>query len=429
MFSGRYRHYLLGLLLVILAFNYVDRLALGLLLQDIKSDLRLSDTELGVLSGLAFAAFYAVMGIPIARWADRGDRVLIIALTAALWSVAVALCGTANGFFQLLVIRIGVAIGEAGCIPPAHSLIADNFERAARPRAVAIYMLGTPLAMVIGNFGAGWLNELYGWRTTFMLLGLPGLALAGLAICTLREPRRGQARAEKAADPVVRPSTVSVFRALWGSHAFRHLLACFSVVSFFGYGLLQWQPAFFMRSFGLESGELGSWFALVWGGGGLLGTIAGGEWASRWAADREDVQLRVVAIMYALFGLVSVALYLSTDRHLALLLMALATFGSYTISGPLFATIQTLVRADMRAMSIAILYLFGNLIGMGLGPLAAGMISDVLRPSLGEESLRYALLILSPGYVWGAWHAWQASRTARAEIAALDGALAGGKPA
>src|SRR5688572_19698438 len=153
---------MLVVLLVILASNYADRMALGLVMQDIKIELALSDVELGVLSGIAFAFFYSVMGIPIARWADRGNRVTIIALTTALWSAAVALCGLAGNFVQLLLIRIGVAVGEAGCIPPAHSLIADYFTRAERPRAVAIYMLGGSLSVVVGFFVAGWLNELYG---------------------------------------------------------------------------------------------------------------------------------------------------------------------------------------------------------------------------------------------------------------------------
>ncbi len=411
-----YKRYLLGLLLVILAFNYIDRVALGLLLQDIKQDLALSDTQLGFLSGIAFAAFYAVMGIPIARWADRGNRVVIIVLTTALWSVTVALCGFAAGFVQLLIIRIGVAIGEAGCVPPAHSLIADYFGRAERPRAVAVYMLGAPVALVLGSFGAGWLNELHGWRTTFVLLGLPGIVLAILAAFTLREPRKSgrrpivPAHRAGAVAPIRTLTMFEVFGALWADKAFRHLLVCFSVVSFFGYGLLQWQPAFFMRSFGMQSGEVGSWFALIWGGCGLVGTLLGGEWASRYAAHNEALQLRVVALMYAVFSVFSVALYLSADRYMAFALMGLATLGSYSISGPLFATIQTLVPAEMRAMSIAILYLFANLIGMGLGPLAAGALSDVFRPEFGDESLRYALLALSPGYLWAAWHVWRASR-------------------
>ena len=144
-----YRYYLLGVALLILAFNYVDRLALGLLLQNIKEELHLSDTQLGLLTGIAFAAFYSIMGIPIARWADRGNRVTIITVTTALWSVAVAACGLAGSFLQLLLIRVGVGVGEAGCVPPANSLIADYFARAERPRAVAIYMLGSPLSVVI----------------------------------------------------------------------------------------------------------------------------------------------------------------------------------------------------------------------------------------------------------------------------------------
>src|SRR5688500_10553590 len=169
MTESRYKQYLLAVLLVVLASNYMDRLALGLLLQDIKVDLALSDTQLGFLSGIAFALFYSVMGLPIARWADRGNRVAIITFTTVLWSAAVALCGVAGNFVQLLLIRMVVAVGEAGCIPPAHSLIADYFTRAERPRAVAIYMLGGQLS-VVGYFAAGWLNELYGWRVTFMLL-------------------------------------------------------------------------------------------------------------------------------------------------------------------------------------------------------------------------------------------------------------------
>src|SRR6187431_1078222 len=189
-----YKHYLLAALTVILTFNYMDRVALGILLQDIKADLHLSDTQLGFLSGIAFALFYSVMGVPIARWADRGNRVTIITLTTALWSVAVALCGVATSFTQLLLTRVAVAVGEAGCIPPAFSLIADYFNRGERPRASAIYGLGAPLSTVIGYFFSGWLNDLYGWRVTFMLLGVPGLVLAALAWFTLRDPRHADAK-------------------------------------------------------------------------------------------------------------------------------------------------------------------------------------------------------------------------------------------
>ena len=176
-----YKKYLLAVLLLLLAFSYVDRLALGLVLQDVKVDLDLSDAQLGLLTGIAFALFYSLMGIPIARWADRGDRVKIIAISGAVWSIAVVLCGFAENFLQLMLIRVVVAVGEAGCIPPAHSLIADHFSRQERPRALAIYCLGGPLSFIIGYFLAGWLNELYGWRMTFVLLGLPGVLVGALA--------------------------------------------------------------------------------------------------------------------------------------------------------------------------------------------------------------------------------------------------------
>jgi MFS transporter, Spinster family, sphingosine-1-phosphate transporter len=186
---GIYKGYLLTLLTVIYAFNFVDRLALGIVLPNIKSDLVLSDTQLGVLSGIAFAIFYAFMGVPIACWADRGNRVLIIALTTALWSIAVAVCGLAETFAQLLLVRIGVAVGEAGAFAPGMSLLSDYFERSERPQAVAIYLLAWPLSCIIGYLVAGWLNETYGWRLTFGFLAAPGILLAVAARFTLTEPR------------------------------------------------------------------------------------------------------------------------------------------------------------------------------------------------------------------------------------------------
>lgn len=429
-----YRRYLLAILLFILAFNQVDGLALGLVLQDIKSDLHLSDTELGFLTGIAFALFYSVMGIPIARWADRGNRVTIISITVALWSVMVALCGLATNFVQLLLIRVGVAVGEAGCVPPAHSLIADHFTRAERPRAVSIYMLGGSLSTVIGYFLAGWLNELYGWRATFMMVGLPGLGLATLAWFTLREPRYAKRTMDAAGVPAAiavsqtdtgklssaQPSLKDVCVTLWRKTTFRHLLYCFSVASFFGYGILQWQPAFFIRSYGLRTGELGTWFAVIYGVGGVLGTYWGGELASRFAANNEALQLKAIAVAYSSFAFSSALIYLSPNHYLAFASMGLSTVGSAMTSGPLFGTIQTLVPQRMRATSIAILYLFANLIGMGLGPVAAGTLSDALRPLVGEESLRYALLALCPGYLWCGWHLWRASRTVVHDLDAVQ---------
>jgi MFS family permease len=405
MLTGLYKQYMLCLLTLILAFNYVDRVALGVVLQSIKIDLHVSDTALGLLTGLAFALFYSVLGIPIARWADRGNRSLIIALSTAVWSVMVVLCGGAKSFIQLLLVRTGVGVGEAGCVPPALSLISDYFSRAQRPRAMAIYSAGYPLSLIAGFFFAGWLNELYGWRTMFVLLGLPGFLLALLAWLTLREPRL----TSTSLAVVKTPPFSEVVRTLWYLGTFRNLLLCIAINFFFGNGIAQWQPTFFIRSFGMSTGEIGNWFALTWGVGGLLGNYLGGELATRFAGNNERLQLRAISIATASFALLSVSIYLTSNRYIALSLMTLSALGLNTINGPMLATIQTLAPERMRAVAMALVYLFANLIGMGLGPLAAGALSDVLHSATGSESLRYALLLLSPGYFWSAWHAWRAS--------------------
>jgi len=408
-----YRRYLLGVLLLILALNTVDRLALGLLLQDVKIDLHATDTQLGLLSGIAFALFYSVMGVPIAQWADRGNRIAVIAVTTVLWSVSLALSAMAVTFMQLLLIRVGVAVGEAGCVPPAHSLIAHYFDRAERPRAVAIYMLGGTLGIVTGYFAAGWLSQFYGWRMAFMVIGLPGLALALLAWFTLEEPRR---KAPVSAPPADQATLRNTAATLWANRTFRHLLFSFSLIAFFGNGVLQWQPAFFIRSYGLSTGELGTWLAVLYGLGGMVGVYIGGALASRLAAGNERLQLTTATYAYCAFAILAASVYLVRSLHVTFVLTGLSQMGAAMITAPLFATIQTLVPERMRAISIAFLYLCANLVGMGLGPLAAGTLSDALRPLLGEESLRYALLALCPGYLWAAWHLWCASRTVMEDL-------------
>src|SRR5258708_26035365 len=271
-----YTKFSLVLLLLIYACNNVDSFALGLVIQSIKTDLHLSDTQLGFLSGLAFAFFYAIVGIPIARWADYGNRARIIALTTLLWSEAVMLSGIAKTYSQLLVIRIGVAVGESGCVPASNSLLADYFARPERPRAMAIFMLGPPLGLAIGYLLGGWVNEVYGWRVMFVVLGLPGAVLALVAHATLKEPRHsaratsapvsalGNGRDSGHATSEVRKlSTFAVFEYLWRNSSFRNVLAAFSIVYFFGTGIGQWQPAFLIRRFFFATGGVGSSLALI----------------------------------------------------------------------------------------------------------------------------------------------------------------------
>jgi MFS transporter, Spinster family, sphingosine-1-phosphate transporter len=438
-----YRVYMLVLLLVITAHNFVDRTALGLVLQDIKTDLHLSDTQLGVLTGIAFALFYALMGIPIARWADRGNRVTIITLTTVLWSAAVVLSGTARTFVELLIIRVGVAVGEAGCFPASHSLIAEYFTRGERPRAVAIYLLGGPLGILLGYLPAGWLNESFGWRVTFEVLGVPGLALGALAWLTLREPRVGTSPHARTGDEPLRikveasvvptvpsPTLVKIFAVLWSNRTFRNLLLSMSVAGFFAYGILQWLPAFFIRSYAMETGQVGTWFALINGLGGLAGTYLGGVLAERYARYKEKLQLRAIACAYVAFVGLSAGVYLSPTRYLAFTFLGLAMFGVCTMNGPIFAIIQLVVADRIRATAIALVYLLANLVGMGLGPLVAGMLSDLFNPWAGDQSLRYALLILSPGYLGAAWFVWKAAQTVGPDIQSAQardqGAIPGG---
>src|SRR6185436_5093355 len=355
----QYKHYLLCILTLLFAWNSVDRVALGLLLQNIKVDLNLTDVQLGFLTGLAFALFYSVMGIPIARWADRGDRILVISSTALVWSVAAASCGLAASFSQLLFIRVFVAVGEAGCVPPSFSLIADYFNRAERPWATSIYGVGGASSLVLAYFLAGWLNELYGWRVTFALLGIPGLILAAVAWFSLEEPRRMR---EHRVQSTQQPPLKEICALLWKNRTFRHLLLCLSVLYFFGYGILQWQPAFFIRSFGLRTSEVGMWLALTHGAGGVVGAYLGGELAVRHAPGNERLQLRGMALAIAGAGIVTTLVYLSPSFYVSFGLIGVAAVGLFTINGPLVATMQTLVPERMRAVTIALVYLIANLI-------------------------------------------------------------------
>lgn len=431
MSSPHYKHYVLGVLTLILLFNYVDRVALGILLQAIKVDFDLSDTQLGLLGGIAFALFYSIMGLPIARWADAGNRVTIIALACVLWSAAVALSGLASSFVQLLLIRVVVGVGEAGCVPPAFSLMADYFNRAERPRAVAIYGLGGVFALFIGFFFGGWLNDHYGWRITFVALGIPGVLLGLLAWLTLREPRRERSAASRGKavqldvqltqpeSSISPPTAVTVCATLWTNVTFRRLLLCLSGLLFFNVGFSSWMPAFFIRTHGFTSEQVGTWLAIAAGSGGLLGAYAGGELAARYAANNESLQLKSAAVTLCLAGVATLFACVTSNAYIALALFGVYNCGLYAISGPMMATMQTLVPERMRATAFAMAYLVANLLGMGLGPLAAGALSDLYQGWAHQDSLRYALLTLAPGYFIIAWCAWRGSNSVMDDVAQI----------
>jgi MFS family permease len=282
-------------------------------------------------------------------------------------------------------------------------------------------MLGGPISLSLGYLLVGWLNEWFGWRMTFMLLALPGFFAALLAWRTVREPRV-EAAPIAAAQDSQQPGFTEVVVTLWKSATFRHLLWCHAVWYFFGFGLLQWQPAFFIRSHGLSTGEIGTWFSVIYGITGVA-VYFGGELAARYAADNERLQLRACAWAMVFFAVTNPIAYLLPNANAAMGVLAFASLG-HAVLGPILASVQTLVPPRMRAMALAIIYLFANLIGLGLGPLAAGAFSDALQPTLGTDSLRYALVILCPGHLWAGWHLWRASQTIGRDLAAMNAGYA-----
>lgn len=435
-----YRKYLLVLLAVLYAFNLTDASALGMALQDIKRSLHLSDTQLGVMNGIAFSAFYSTFGVALGRWADWGNRVTILSLTRALWGVFVILTGRAHSFIQLLLVRMGAGVGESGCMPVAFSFISEFFSRVERPQALALFFFGGAFSTLLGNLGAGWLIQLYGWRVMFAVMGLPGLLLALITWLTVKEPRtavgagadakysndRGRsadpAVAEDVADGVPAHTSVpplwEVTKGLWLNASFRNVALALVVAYFFSAGLTQWQPAFYLRSYGVKAGTLGTWLAFAYSIPGIIGIPLGGFIASRWAGGQERLQLLACAALYGTAGVITPFVYLTRDYHLSLVLFGLSTLPFNLMSGPLMAVMAAVLRPQTRALSLTALFFFANLVGSGLGPLLSGVVSDALRPLFGIDSLRYALVLMAPWYLWCGWHVWRASRTVVRDIEA-----------
>ncbi len=384
----------LWILLVVYIFNFIDRQIVNILAEPIALDLGLSDTQIGLMTGLAFALFYTVLGLPIARYADRPwtNRPRLIAVALAIWSAMTALCGLAQNFFQLLLARIGVGVGEAGCTPPAHSLIADMVEPAKRSSALAFYALGIPVGTVLGMMIGGVLNDVFGWRKAFLVVGLPGVAMALVVWLVLHDPRRSRsADALLARPPQQTLPFWTAIKAVMGSRAFVLLLAAGSSASFLAYGKTTWTTIFFQRTHELTPGEVGLWFGVVNGIAGIAGTFLGGWLADRFGAtDRRHV-LTAPAIGMALSVPLAFMAYRAESWQFALALLFLPTLFNSFYYGPTYSAAQGLVPLRARAIAAAVVLFFQNLIGLGLGPLFFGMLSDLLHPAYGGESVRYVL--------------------------------------
>lgn len=389
--SVRYVWYVIALLSVVNVFNYMDRMALAVLLPSIKADLQLSDGQLGLLTGFAFSLFYAICGIPLARWADRGIRRNIIAIALATWSVMTALSGAAQNFWHLLAARVGLASGEAGGLPAAQSMICDYVPLERRSGVYAVHTFGLYAGMMLGMGLAGALGETIGWRWTFVALGLPGIALALLVRFTLREPARGRldAMREEKQTALSLSSTIAV---LWRCRTYRLLMVFVVANGFVQFGLNQWWPSFYARVFELRLSSVGVSLGLAIGAGSGLGLLIGGALADR--AARRDVRLPLMlgAAATALALPTALASLLIPTAVGSILLVALTTLFWSVSNGPVVATVYSVAMPQMRATASSITVFFTSVLGFGLGPFCVGLLSDRLAPSFGVQALRYALL-------------------------------------
>lgn len=406
-------HYVLTMVFIGFALNLFDRQIIGILLQPIKQEFHLSDTALGLLSGLAFALFYATLGIPIARLADRRSRRLIMTVSMALWSAMTALGGLAQNAVQLVLSRVGVGVGEAGFTPAAISLLADYYPKSKRILAMSVVNLGPVAGIMLGLMVGGWAAEALGWRGALLLAGAPGVVFALLFWCTVREPLRGrfdgatisstQAGRAGAVVPAV-PSP-------WRVPSYRWIVLGASFFSFGVFGASTWLPAMLERSYGVGPAAAGMMLGPLFGVAGAAGTLFGG-WAAQVLARRDARwALWLPALAAVLCVPLVIAAFLSHVLYATVGLYAVAYGLSFIYMGPVFATVQTLVAPHGRATATAWMMFCVNLIGIGLGPQLVGVLSDLFNTAGTAEPLRYALAAVAVFFVVPAIAFVRAART------------------
>ncbi|MFL2849297.1 MAG: spinster family MFS transporter [Pseudohongiellaceae bacterium] len=409
------RNYALVVLTLVYTFNFIDRQLLSILQESIKIDLSLSDSQLGLLTGFAFAVFYVTAGIPIARLADRSNRRNIVAVSVGLWSFMTAISGFVQSYSQLLAARIGVGIGEAGGSPPSHSIVSDIFPPEKRASALAFYSTGVNLGILFGFLFGGWLNEFFGWRVAFMVVGVPGIILAIIVRATVREPVRGLIENKKVSEKQV--PFREVVSLLWQRKTFRHMAFACGLNAFVGYGTVNWIASFFIRSHEMSTGELGTWLALSTGLFGAIGILLGGILGDKLAERDKRWYQWIPGLATILVVPFLLIVFLTNHQYVALVSVFIPGLLQNVYLGNSIATTHNLVGLRWRSTASAILLLVINIIGLGLGPFAIGFLSDFLAPTLGAESLRYSMLILLPTVmIWSSIHFYLASRTMLVEL-------------
>jgi len=399
-YSPRQRWTYLAVLFLVSMSNYIDRNVISVLLEPIKAEFQVSDTMLGLLTGLSFALFYATLGIPVARWADRGDRRFIITASLVIWSTMTAICGMAQSFWQLALARVGVGAGEAGAIPPAQSLIADYFDPAQRGRALAIFMASATAGYLIGFVLGAQIASAWGWRWAFILMGLPGLALAVVVRWVLREPRHlPEFRpAEAAQEPLTQ-----TLRALFAKRSFVFLLAGMVIYFLISYGATIFFPSYMIRVLQVPLATVGTAYGAVAAVAAVVGTLAGGFITDR-LARRNPAWLAWIpaaglAVAWPAYELMLLAPGFGT-------FLALSAIAGITVNmtvPAMFAALHAVCGSARRALAVALMFFFANLIGLGLGPVISGALSDMFSAAYGAVGLRYALMLVLILLLPGAW--------------------------
>ncbi len=411
--SRTYRAYVLAMLVLVYTFNFIDRQIVAILAVPIKSDLKLTDSQLGLMGGLAFALLYTTLGIPIARLADRASRTWIMTCALALWSAMSAACGLAHSFGQLFLARLGVGIGEAGGVAPAYSLICDFFPQNQRARALGVYSFGIPIGGAVGVVVGGIIASRVGWRMAFFAVGLAGLVLAPLFRLTVREPRRGTFDSPTA--PPKHGSLLQVLRVLRRKRSFWVLSLGAAASSMMGYGMFFWMPSFLVRSFGLGLLQASLGFGAIVLIGGLIGIWLGGAVADRLGERHKAAYAIVPASAFVATVPFYVAGVLSPTLWMCAALLLIPTALGLAWLGPVLSAVQHIAPPNMRVTSSAIFLFINNLLGIGLGTPLIGALSDAMHVRFGAESLRYAIVAGSGFYLIAAAFLLFASRRLKAD--------------
>lgn len=380
------RGYVLFMLFLVSTFNYVDRYLLSITVEPIKAEFALNDTQMGILGGIAFAMLYATMGVPIARWADRGNRSTIVALAVAVWSTMTAFTALVTNYWQLLLARVGVGIGEAGAAPPSHSLISEYFPPAQRGRAIAVFSFGTTSGYLLAFLLGSWITATYGWRMAFIAFGLPGIALALLVKLTVREPR-----IHRITPLVAQSSFVHSMGDLWRNRTFRYLCIAYALSAISAYGAAQWFPAFMMRTHSVSLTEMGLKFGLILATSATAGIFLGGfmsDHLTRVAIKWLPLYPAIIALVIAPFSFLSV---MTDSIDLFFVIAFFGNLATNLVLPAILASLHTALANNQRATGIAVSLFFLNFVGMGVGPILVGAVSDVLQPTHGVDSLRYGL--------------------------------------